>query len=438
MIPVPQSSTHQITVIIAVRNAEHALRRTLQSLVTQTTRNFEIVLIDGASTDGTMRVADEFNDHIAFQLSEPDTGIADAWNKGLRHARGDWIIFLNAGDLLHRDHFTHAAPAMRAAPAGPVILYCDVLKFNERNEPTITIHGRAPTVRGIARGSVGFAHPGSLSSAECFKQIGDFDTSLRIAIDTDWLLRAFKAGHVFRRFDSVAYMAEGGVSDRKFGKAMREYFFCTTRLGLTSEEHAKLACSTLPAIRKVLHTYRSVLRNPLRTLKHTLVSLANGIGQWLPFYWLRRSYFRLLGFELGPRASIAMGFQFYRLGGVSIGEGSVVNRSCLFDNRDRIHVGKHVSIARGVSIFTAGHDPESPFFEMTTAPVRIDDHAVIFAGAMVMPGVRIGAGAVVYSGAVVTRDVEPMVIVGGVPAKPIGRRTTEPGYALNYTYPLAM
>lgn len=427
-----------ISVIVAVRNAEHTLRPTLQSLVGQTTRNFEVVLIDGASTDGTLRVAEEFRSHIALQLSEPDTGIADAWNKGVRHARGQWIIFLNAGDLLHRDHFMRAALALRYAPASPAIFYCDVLKFNDRSEPTITIRGRAPTARGIARGGVGFAHPGSLASAACFGQIGHFDTGLRIAIDTDWLLRAFKAGHVFQRFDSVAYMSEGGVSDRKFGKAMREYFLCTTRLGLTSERHAKLAGAALPAARKVLHAYRSLLRNPLRTVKHTLVSLANGVGQCLPFHRLRRGYFRLLGFDLGSRASIAMGFKFYRPGGVSIGEGSVVNRSCLFDNRASIQVGKHVSISRDVSIFTAGHDPESPFFEMVTAPVYIEDHAVIFAGATLMPGVRIGAGAVVYGGAVVTKDVESMAIVGGVPARPIGRRSTEPGYSLNYPYPLAM
>lgn len=426
-----------ISVVVAVRNAEHTLRRTLQSLAAQTMRDFEIVLIDGASTDGTLRIADEFSKEIAFQLSEPDTGIADAWNKGVRHARGDWIIFLNAGDLLHRDHFARVAPSLGTA-AQPTILYCDVLKFNARNEPTITIRGRAPSARGIASGGIGFAHPGSLSSAACFAQIGHFNTGLRIAIDTDWLLRAFKAGHMFQRFESVAYMAEGGVSDRKFGEAMREYFMCTTRLGLTGKGYAAFATLLLPAVRQMLRFYRSVCRVPLRTLKHLLVTIANILAQCLPFHWMRRIYFSLLGFKLGPRASIAMGFQFYKTGNLKIEDGSVVNRSCLFDNRTHIEIGKHVSIARNVKIFTAGHDPESPFFEMVTMPVTIEDHAVIFANANIMPGVRIGYGAVVYGGAVVTKDVEPMVIVGGVPAHPVGRRCTPPRYALDYTFPLAM
>jgi len=180
------------------------------------------------------------------------------------------------------------------------------------------------------------------------------------------------------------------------------------------------------------------LRSPLRTLKHLLIGLANGVGDFLPFYWIRCGYFRLLGFKIGLHASISMGFRFYKLGDITIGEGSVINRSCLFDNRHSIQLGNHVSISRNVSIFTAGHDPESPFFEMVTAPVYIGNHVVIFSGAKIMPGVKIGVGAIVYSGAIVTKDVEPMAIVAGIPAKVIGQRATPPAYSLNYPYPLAM
>jgi len=345
---------------------------------------------------------------------------------------------LNAGDLLHRDHFTRAMPLLKECTERPTVLYGDVLRFNHRNEATSLIRGCHPTRRGIKLGGIGFGHPGCLSSASCFAKIGYFDTSLRIAIDTDWLLRAFSAGCEFQRFDSTAYMAEGGVSDRRFGKAMREYFLCTTRIGLTSKYHSKLASRLLPIARRVLHVFRSLSLGPLRTLKHLVVSLANSVAECLPFYWARKIYFGFLGFNLGPRASIAMGFKFYKTGNLDIGEGSVVNRSCLFDNRESIKIGKHVSIARNVMIFTAGHDLESPFFEMVTAPVRIDDRAVIYASANIMPGVHVGFGAVIYGGAVVTKDVEPMTIVGGVPARLVGRRHTIPDYALNYTYPQAM
>lgn len=431
-------SACQISVIVAVRNAGATLRQTLQSLMQQTLQNFEIILIDGASTDNTLGVVDDFNHAIRIRVSEPDSGIADAWNKGARHASGDWLVFLNAGDLLHRDHFKRAIDTLGETATEPTILFCDVLKFNERNEPTIKISGRTPTHRGISRGGIGFAHPGSLSAASCFKAIGFFDTSLQIAIDTDWLLRCFKAGHTFKKFQSCAYMAEGGVSDRKFGKAMLEYFSCTTKLGLTTKRQAAIFSVLLPAARECLHIYRAIARSPLRTLKHGLVALANCLAQLLPFYWMRRAYFRIMGFKLERGASIAMGFGFYRSGQIHIGENSVVNRNCLFDNRDRIIIGKNVSIARDVKIFTAGHDPASPFFEMTAAPVVIGDHVVIFSGATLMPGVRIGEGAVIYGGAVVTKNVQPLAMVGGVPARTIGMRPISPDYTLNYSYPLAM
>jgi len=427
-----------ISVVVAVRNAEEYLGNTLSSLRNQTCRNFEVILIDGASVDHTMRVASEFSDIIQFQVSEIDSGIADAWNKGVRRARGQWITFLNAGDLIHRDHFFRVLPFLQVEKNKPVIFYCDVLKFNANNEPTFKIFGHSPSISKIRNGSIGFPHPGSFSSIECFNKIGVFNTNLSIAIDTDWLLRAFKHKHVFKPFNSVAYMLEGGISDRKFSTAMEEFFSIAVHLQLIGSGHAKLLSLILPAVRKLIHLYRTVFRSTLRSLKHALVSLANSLEKLLPLHWLRQTYFHLLGFRMGKRASIGKGFQFYAFGNITIGDGSVVNRSCLFDNRDCIQIGDHVSIARNVSIFTAGHDPESPFFEMTTAPVLIEHHVVIFAGATLMPGVKVGAGAIVYGGAVVTRDVEPMTIVGGVPARFIGKRNTKPAYSLNYPYPLAM
>jgi acetyltransferase-like isoleucine patch superfamily enzyme len=437
-----KSKMHQdylaISVIIAVRNAECTLRATIESLLAQTVQIFEIILIDGASTDATLDIAKTFSDQIKVLISEPDLGIADAWNKGIRCASGKWIMFLNAGDILHPDHFLRALPPLTNAENEPFILYCDVLKFNTRGESTTIIRGEMPNIKRINKGGIGFGHPGSLVSAECFAQIGGFNLDLRIAIDTDWLLRAFKAGYRFQHFASTAYMSEGGVSDRNFSDAIKEYFSCAMRLGLVAPLHARLAMLLLPQFRIVLHIYRAKLRNPLRVVKHAVIFFANGIESLLPFSWVRRLYFSLLGFHLAERSSIGLGFKFYKFGNISIGEGSVINRSCLFDNRDRIKIGKQVSIARDVSIYTAGHDVQSPLFEMTTGPVSIDDYVVIFAGAMLMPGVRIGYGAVIHAGAVVTKDVDPMAIVGGVPAITIGYRATKPKYRLNYQYPIAM
>ena len=84
-----------------VRNGEATLRRAIESVVCQLGDNAEYVIVDGASTDGTVDVIKAYADRLAYWLSEPDRGIYDAMNKALRLARGDWIIFLGADDELN-------------------------------------------------------------------------------------------------------------------------------------------------------------------------------------------------------------------------------------------------------------------------------------------------------------------------------------------------
>jgi putative colanic acid biosynthesis glycosyltransferase len=101
--PVPvQAALPLVSIIVAVRNAASTLERTLLSAAAQTYANKEIVVIDGASTDGTMEVAHRFG-KVDTLLSEKDSGIPDAYNKGIRLAKGEWIYFLNADDVFARD-----------------------------------------------------------------------------------------------------------------------------------------------------------------------------------------------------------------------------------------------------------------------------------------------------------------------------------------------
>jgi acetyltransferase-like isoleucine patch superfamily enzyme len=86
-------------------------------------------------------------------------------------------------------------------------------------------------------------------------------------------------------------------------------------------------------------------------------------------------------------------------------------------------------------VYTAEHDPQSPTFSVTSAPVVIEDLCYVAAHAVVLPGVRIGRGAVVAAGAVVVRDVEPYTIVEGVPARVIGERTQELRYRGGFRLP---
>lgn len=89
-----------ISIIIATYNAEKTLKRCLNSIVSQKKDQLELLIIDGCSTDRTMDIVREFAESIDVIVSEVDKGIYDAWNKGIRLATGEWIMFLGADDYL--------------------------------------------------------------------------------------------------------------------------------------------------------------------------------------------------------------------------------------------------------------------------------------------------------------------------------------------------
>jgi maltose O-acetyltransferase len=139
---------------------------------------------------------------------------------------------------------------------------------------------------------------------------------------------------------------------------------------------------------------------------------------------------------LAPGSSIHMGCRLTTLGGVSIAEGTTIDQSVKLDGRGGLTIGQSVSIAPEVCLLTADHDPTSATFAGRTAPIVIEDFAWLGTRAMVLPGVTVGTGAVVAAGAVVTKDVPPYAIVGGVPARVIGERPRDLAYAFDYFRPM--
>jgi glycosyltransferase involved in cell wall biosynthesis len=88
-----------VTIITVVRNGGETLERTIQSVLNQTYKNIEYIIIDGASTDDTLEIIKKYEDRIAYWISEPDGGVYHAMNKGIDMASGEWINFMNSGDI---------------------------------------------------------------------------------------------------------------------------------------------------------------------------------------------------------------------------------------------------------------------------------------------------------------------------------------------------
>ncbi len=166
----------------------------------------------------------------------------------------------------------------------------------------------------------------------------------------------------------------------------------------------------------------------------------NRIINHIPSYTLRHAWYRnILGWRIGAKAAILMG-QHVQMAGVrssgqkvSIGKGTVINHGCLLYTTGGLVIGENVSISSGVWLVTGTHDMNDPQFVDLYKPIIIGDYVWIGMRATILAGITIGEGAVVMAGAVVTHDVPPYAVVGGVPARVISQRKLQnPSYSLDF------
>lgn len=150
----------------------------------------------------------------------------------------------------------------------------------------------------------------------------------------------------------------------------------------------------------------------------------------LPIHALRIAALRRWGAAVGPGAIFYHGFEVRNAKGLKVGARASIGNDAILDARGGITIGSDVNLSTGVSLWTGQHDWQSPSFAYEKAPIVIGNNAWLSTRVIVLPGVTIGEGAVVAAGAVVTRDVEPYALVGGVPAKKLGERPAPMTYEL--------
>jgi acetyltransferase-like isoleucine patch superfamily enzyme len=171
-------------------------------------------------------------------------------------------------------------------------------------------------------------------------------------------------------------------------------------------------------------------RNNVATLWYWLQS---GVGMRLPFGIVRLLVAKCFFRKLGRDVYFHFGCSFVKAANIEIGSHTYINHGVHLDGRGgRLRIGENVDIAEEVTIWTLDHDPHDDFHSPRGRDVTIGDHVWIASRAIILPGVTIGRGAVVAAGSVVTKDVAPLAIVGGVPAKHIGVRRSALKYTLTY------
>jgi glycosyltransferase involved in cell wall biosynthesis len=207
------SRTVKISVIVATLHARDQLARLCAECRPLTSCGVELVVVDGGSQDGSERVVSTVPG--AHWLSEPDDGVADAWNKALAMATGDWLVFAGADDRLGpTDAWQHTVTVLERMAADVSLVAFAVNVVSPLGSPLALTEPRPGIDLARLKAVNAVPHQGVFARRDVFTRVGRFDTSFRVTADYEWLLRALLAGEVMatRAEHSPVSMTFGGLS----------------------------------------------------------------------------------------------------------------------------------------------------------------------------------------------------------------------------------
>ena len=211
------ASTKTISIITINLNNKIGLRQTIASVAEQKFTDFEYIIIDGGSSDGSKEIIESFKEYIDFWVSEPDKGIYDAMNKGLKRVMGDYVYFLNSGDYFLFPGVLNLIDK-EITKTNPDFLMAGVLKSNpstgEYSTELPTIIDKISLFKKMVCHQTLFVHK------NVFNEIGNFDISYKIKADYDWILRAVNhKNYKFDYLDSlITFYPLEGASDTLYNK----------------------------------------------------------------------------------------------------------------------------------------------------------------------------------------------------------------------------
>lgn len=201
-----------ISVISANFNGAEHLASCIASVAMQSNINCEHIVVDGGSSDGSVAILKSADDKLAYWCSEPDAGIADAMNKGISKASGEWLLFLHGDDqLLDGDSLSKSMNILSTSSARivgfPIMYGCS----NNRKE--IRPRGFNPWLAL----KTGLLHQGTFIHHSVFDDIGLYDPGFRIAMDYDFFLRAWRMNIPAVTYSEpvISWMRDNGISSQR-------------------------------------------------------------------------------------------------------------------------------------------------------------------------------------------------------------------------------
>jgi glycosyltransferase involved in cell wall biosynthesis len=217
-----------LSVVTINRNNREGLERTLTSLEQFAgALPYEVIVVDGDSTDGSLELARSRPDMVAHLIVGAVDGITASWNAALEEATGGQVMIMNAGDWLASGSAVQVANAIRELDHGVVVADVEVVSTSG------VIRTVIPDFTKPAWKGMGFLHPGTVASSTVFEEVGRFDPRYELAADCDWFLRCRAAGIPLSRGGFTVCMEADGVSVVRRKEAHAEYVQALAANGAT-------------------------------------------------------------------------------------------------------------------------------------------------------------------------------------------------------------
>jgi len=203
----------KLSIITINLNNKEGLRKTIKSVVSQTFTDYEYIIIDGSSTDGSVEIIEEYSNNIEYWVSEPDSGIYYAMNKGINQAKGDYCLFLNSGDYFYNNAVCDMV--FSCSPQEDIVYGDIVIDYGEMQEKKSSPD--KVTLCHLFKDTLW--HPVSFIKRKLFETVGLYDTSFLIAGDYDFNFKAFVLHHCSQHHLSIiiaVFNTQGISSNREF------------------------------------------------------------------------------------------------------------------------------------------------------------------------------------------------------------------------------
>lgn len=214
-------NTPKISIITVVFNNVKDIEYTISSVISQTYSNIEYIVIDGASTDGTLEVIYKYQDSIDKVISEPDKGIYDAMNKGLSLATGDYVLFLNSGDTLYDEH-TISTVVQKGN--GADIIYGETKLVDEHRKIIGNRRHKTPSRFDWKsfRYGMNICHQAIYIKRAITTP---YDLQYQLSADIDWIIRAAKKAKTTQNINTyVTQYLVGGMSQKRHQQSLKERY----------------------------------------------------------------------------------------------------------------------------------------------------------------------------------------------------------------------